>query len=89
CVGLHVWLRFRDGYRRLWPALGIAALLIPVVSLCGFVTAGHEIDHLVQSQTFLDGLRDRLGPNIEQASAWAVATQERGFALMAAALGLV
>lgn len=89
CVGLHVWLRFRDGYRRLRPALGGAALLIPVVSLCGFVTAGHEIDHLVQSQAFLDGLRDRLGPNIDQASAWAVAAQERGFVLMAAALGLV
>lgn len=89
CVGLHVWLRFREGYRRLRPGLSVAALLIPVLSLCGFITAGHEIDHLVRSEAFMAGLRDRLGPGIDEASAWVVATQERGFLMMAAALAVV
>lgn len=89
CVGLHVWLRFREGYRRLRPGLSVAALLIPVLSLCGFVSAGHEIDHLVRSPAFIAMLRDRLGPNIDEASAWVVEAQERGFLVMAAALALV
>ncbi len=89
CVGIHVWLRFRDGYQRLRPLLSAAALLIPVVSLCGFISAGHEIDHLSRSDAFLAMIRDRLGPDINQASAWAVEAQERGFVMMAAAMALV
>lgn len=89
CVGLHVWLRFREGYRRLRPILSACALLLPVLSLCGFISAGHEIDHLVRSDAFLAMLRDRLGPNIDQAATWAVEAQERGFVMMAGALALV
>ena len=42
-IGLHYWLRLRPGYRRLQPWLLMAATLLPVLALAGFVSAGREV----------------------------------------------
>jgi len=46
CIGLHLWLRFKESYRRhiaYWYGL---ALLVPVLSIAGFVAAGVDIVRL-------------------------------------------
>ena len=46
CIGLHLWLRFKEGYRRhiaYWYGL---ALLVPALALAGFVAAGLDVVRL-------------------------------------------
>jgi adenylate cyclase len=45
-IGLHHWLRLRPGYRPLQPWLLVAATLLPVLALAGFVSAGREVTGL-------------------------------------------
>jgi adenylate cyclase len=42
CIGLHFWLRLGNFYRRIAPLLFAIALLLPALSLAGFVAAGRE-----------------------------------------------
>ena len=43
CIGLHAWLRLRAWYRRAWPLVHAAALLLPVLALGGFLQLGREV----------------------------------------------
>ncbi|MFX4220573.1 MAG: adenylate/guanylate cyclase domain-containing protein [Thalassobaculum sp.] len=43
CVGLHLWLRYAAWYDRAKPWLLSAAVLLPALSLAGFVAAGMEV----------------------------------------------
>ena len=43
CIGLHYWLRLKPWYGRARPCLYAAALLLPVFSLLGFVSAGRTV----------------------------------------------
>ena len=43
CIGLHYWLRLTSWYGRAHPYLYAAALLLPVCSLLGFVSAGRTV----------------------------------------------
>jgi adenylate cyclase len=42
CIGLHFWLRLGKYYRRVAPLLFAIAVLLPALSLAGFVAAGRE-----------------------------------------------
>lgn len=42
-IGVHQWLRLRPGYRRVQPWLLVAATLLPVLAIGGFVNAGREL----------------------------------------------
>ena len=46
-VGLHFWLRLKSWYPKALPYLYAAALLLPVLSLLGFVEAGLEVRRLI------------------------------------------
>jgi adenylate cyclase len=46
CIGVHRWLRFRPGYRRLLPILYPAAVLLPVLALLGIFVADREVQRL-------------------------------------------
>ena len=48
CIGIHFWLRFRPWYSRAGLALFTAALLLPVLALLGFTTAGREVAALAR-----------------------------------------
>ena len=53
CVGLHLWLRFKESYRRhiaYWYGL---ALLVPVLSIAGFIAAGVDIVRLSASKRWM------------------------------------
>ncbi len=43
CLGLHLALRARRGYRRAFPVLLAAAVLLPVLAALGFVSMGREL----------------------------------------------
>ncbi|MDH3240674.1 MAG: adenylate/guanylate cyclase domain-containing protein [Alphaproteobacteria bacterium] len=47
-MGLYYWLRLKPGVPRLFPLLSALAVLVPVLSLLGFVAAGREIEILAQ-----------------------------------------
>lgn len=54
CIGLHLWLRFKVSYRRhiaYWYGL---ALLVPVLSIAGFIAAGVDIVRLSSSQRWMN-----------------------------------
>jgi adenylate cyclase len=69
CIGLHFWLRLKRGYGRAAPVLLALAVLVPVLALLGFVTAGREALALAQNE---DWLRDMWAtanlPNSEAAA---------------------
>ena len=46
-VGLHFWLRLKPWYPKALPYLYAAALLLPVLSLLGFVESGVEVRRLI------------------------------------------
>jgi adenylate cyclase len=47
-IGMHQWLRLRPGYRRVQPWLLVAATILPLTALMGFVSAGREVATLRQ-----------------------------------------
>jgi adenylate cyclase len=54
CIGLHCWLRLRPGYRRALPVVFAAALLVPALSLAGFLVAGRDVRALAEDPVWLE-----------------------------------
>jgi adenylate cyclase len=59
CIGLHYWLRFRRWYPRALPWLFTVALLLPVLALLGFVSAGREVARLAETPGWTEALLAR------------------------------
>lgn len=53
CIGLHHWLKFKVWYEAAQPYLFAVAVMIPVASLLGFVSAGFEVKELAQARQWL------------------------------------
>lgn len=43
CIGVHLWLRLREGYRRRQTLLAIVAVLLPLLALLGVLAAGRAL----------------------------------------------
>src|SRR5690349_18354034 len=43
CIGIHFWLRTKLWYADWRVAFGAAALLLPTLALCGFLSAGNQV----------------------------------------------
>jgi adenylate cyclase len=56
CIGVHYWLRFRRWYPRAQPWLFAFALLLPVLALLGFVSAGREVAALARTPGWMPAL---------------------------------
>ena len=93
-MGVHFWLRLKSWYRRWqWVAFA-AALLIPILGLAGFVSAGMDVARLsaepgwlqeLAATTGLDRAAGQLGAFMARAQLWTIV----GFlALVAAVLAL-
>jgi adenylate cyclase len=52
CIGLHFWLRLRPWYRRLFPVLLSAYVLVPVLAFLGIAEAGREVTALARDPGF-------------------------------------
>jgi adenylate cyclase len=53
CIGLHFWLRLKPRYESWAPSLLALAVLIPVLALLGFLSAGREAAALAQNKGWL------------------------------------
>ncbi len=42
CIGVHLWLRLRAGYRQQLPAIAAVAVLVPVLALLGALSGGRQ-----------------------------------------------
>ena len=56
CMGWHYWLRLKPWYGRVQTPLFALAIIIPVVSLVGFISAGFKIMILAQDQNWVTKL---------------------------------
>ena len=56
CIGLHFWLRLRPWYRRLFPVLLSAYVLVPVLAFLGIAEAGREVTALAREPGFAQRL---------------------------------
>ena len=56
CIGLHFWLRLRLWYRRLFPVLLSAYVLVPVLAFLGIAEAGREVMALAREPGFAQRL---------------------------------
>lgn len=59
CIGLHYWLRLQGWYPHAAPMLYALALLVPVISLLGFATAGREVIALAEDPAWLNAAMAR------------------------------
>ena len=85
-MGVHFWLRLKPFYPRLQPYLYAAVLLLPVLSLNGFASAGRAVEALVQDPEWFDAVRRAVQwPGAEEA-AWAFRARDASLAALVALL---
>lgn len=53
CIGLHLWLRFKPGYRRLLPLWLTLSVMVPTLSMAGFISSGIEVLRLGEDRAWL------------------------------------
>lgn len=56
CIGLHYWLRLKRWYAPARPVLFALAVLVPALSLAGYLSAGIEVLELAQHQAALNAI---------------------------------
>ncbi len=56
CVGLYFWLHLKPWYARAIPYLYGTALLLPVVSMLGYVAGGRRVDQLAAEEGWSESL---------------------------------
>jgi adenylate cyclase len=89
CVGLHFWLRIKPWYSKLQPYAFVAALLLPVFSLAGFLAAGREVARLAANPDTLAAALARARFPDAEGVALLKNLEAGSLAIMAALLGLV
>lgn len=89
-IGLHFWLRLRDGYRRWFPALAGLALAIPALALTGWMAAARtQFDRMrIRAELSPEGLA-RSQEMAEQRRFMVEQLAELEIAVVAGSLGLI
>ena len=69
CIGLNYWLRVKSWFPPWRPYLGALALLIPVLSLLGFVAGAREVQELAANPAWLPDFAAQIDmPSQDQAA---------------------
>ena len=68
CIGLHYWLRVKRWYAPLRPGLFAIAILVPALSLAGYLSAGIEVLALAQDQAALNAIFVAANASVEMAA---------------------
>jgi adenylate cyclase len=69
CIGLNYWLRVKPWFPAWRPYLGALALLLPVLSLLGFVAGAREVQELAANPAWLPDFAARINmPSQDQAA---------------------
>lgn len=61
CLGLYFWLRLKPNFQKWSHALGILAVLIPVLALIGFANGGREVARLAKDPAYVSQVTTRAG----------------------------
>ncbi|MEX0582049.1 MAG: adenylate/guanylate cyclase domain-containing protein, partial [Sneathiella sp.] len=88
CLGLHFWLRLKPWYEAAFPLFYSLALILPVVSLSGFINGANEVEVLFADAEWRAAFFAHLNLPPDLAS-WAYATRDIGYLVIFAALGLL
>lgn len=88
-MGLYFWLRLKPWFAAWAPWLFTVVLLLPVLSLVGFVDGGRELARLLEDEAFVDQLIETINLPDDAAIAQAIATLTWGRIIFGALLGLV
>jgi len=88
-MGLYFWLRLKPWFSAWAPWLFATVLLLPVLSLVGFVDGGREFARLLEDEAFVDRLIETANPPDEAAIAQALAVFDWGRITYLALLALV
>jgi adenylate cyclase len=88
CIGLWFWLRLKPVYHRLRASLFAGALLVPVLALLGFATAGRQVLELAQDPEWLRDVVTRMHAPDAAAVAQILHLESQVIWFFAAALGL-
>ncbi len=67
CIGLHYWLRLKRWYAPARPVLFAVAILVPALSLAGYLSAGIEVLALAQDQAALNAVFVEANASVEMA----------------------
>jgi adenylate cyclase len=74
CIGLHFWLRLRPWYPAWRPWLYAVALLLPVLSLLGFVEGGRAVARLYADPVWFSAVQARINfptqPQVDAIYRW-------------------
>ncbi len=88
CIGIHHWLRLVPGYRRVAPALLVAATLLPCLALVGVVTQGRALAQANADPQALAALRTATNwPDAAESARLVGWRESASLAFYAAALG--
>ena len=88
CLGLHFWLRLKPWYEKAFPLLYSLALVLPVLSLSGFINGANEVEVLFANAEWRDAFFARLNLPPDMVN-WAYTTRDIGYMVIFAALGLL
>ena len=88
CLGMHFWLRLKPWYGKAFPALYSLALILPIISLSGFINGANEVERLFADAVWREAFLARLNLP-EGLVGWAYATRDIGYQVMFAMLGLL
>lgn len=88
CMGIHFWLRLKPWYSRHVTLLYSLALILPILSLSGFINGANELEHLYADAAWREAFftEMNLPPNLE---GWAYEVRDIGYWVIFAALGLL
>jgi adenylate cyclase len=88
CLGVHFWLRLKPWYSRIFLALYSLALILPTISLAGFINGANEAERLFAEPAWRESFLARLNIPPDMVG-WAYATRDVGYNIMFVALGLL
>jgi adenylate cyclase len=77
CIGIHFWLRLKPWYPTVMPLLLALAVLLPTLSLIGFVDGGRELRAMAEADPGWLQAQARIGSWPDQATAAWVYEAER------------
>tara|TARA_R110000850_G_scaffold36641_3_gene96788 strand:- start:921 stop:2633 length:1713 start_codon:yes stop_codon:yes gene_type:complete len=88
CLGLHFWLRLKPWYEKAFPLIYSLALVLPVLSLSGFINGANEVEVLFANAEWRNAFFARLNLPPDMVN-WAYTTRDIGYVVIFAALGLL
>lgn len=86
CIGLHFWLRIKPWYAKAQAYLFAAALIVPLLSLTGFLAAGREIARLAQDPAWMAAAQTRINFPDAAGAALVARLENIGLAILAGLL---